>query len=129
MRLSRRLVGVLLLAALSGGCDSTQPQTVEEQTLSSGITAVVFSVVQVVEVPSQGLEMTVDRRIGYDRQTARNSPPGYGGRRRRPDDKYRWHGACQKPRRRPSRPRAVNSSVPLPRPLEVDVESYSSVIS
>ena len=45
--------------------------TVEHLTLSSGVTIVVFSVTQAFDIPSQGLEMTVERGIGYDVQTGR----------------------------------------------------------
>ena len=45
--------------------------TVEQRTLPSGVTAVVFSVTQAFDIPTQGLAMTVERGIGYDVQTGR----------------------------------------------------------
>ena len=50
----------------------TQPEpTVEERTLSSGLTVVVFSVKQVLDQPEEGIEGTVERSLGYDKATGR----------------------------------------------------------
>jgi hypothetical protein len=46
--------------------------TVEHRTLSSGVTVVVFSVIQALDIPTQGFAMTIERGIGYDLQTGRS---------------------------------------------------------
>ena len=45
--------------------------SVSERTLSSGVTAVVFSVTQPLVIPDQGIEATMERHHGYDKATGR----------------------------------------------------------
>jgi hypothetical protein len=45
--------------------------SVSERTLSSGVTAVVFSVEQPFVIPAQGIDATLERHHGYDKATGR----------------------------------------------------------
>ena len=58
-------------AAWLNSWQSPDEATVERLTLSTGVTVVVFSVMQAFDIPTQGIEMTVERGIGYDVQTGR----------------------------------------------------------
>ncbi len=55
---------------LSGWSPDAHP-SVGERTLSSGVTAVVFSVTQPLVIPGQGIDATVERHHGYDKATGR----------------------------------------------------------
>ncbi len=55
---------------LSGWPSDAQP-SFSERTLSSGATAVVFSVTQPLVIPGQGIDATMERHHGYDKATGR----------------------------------------------------------
>ena len=52
------------------GWPGSEP-SVKERTLSSGVTVIVFSILQSVNLPDQGLDMTTARHHGYDALTGR----------------------------------------------------------
>ena len=54
---------------LPGGGMNSAEHTVEEKTLSSGITAVMFLQTLITSVPEQGLEVTTESAFGYDKLT------------------------------------------------------------
>ena len=54
---------------LPGGGTNSAEHTVEEMTLSSGATAVLFRQTLMVSLPAQEVEMTVESAIGYDKLT------------------------------------------------------------
>ena len=58
-------------AWLNGWPPNAQP-SVGERTLSSGVTAVVFTVTQPLILPDQGIHATLERRYGYDKLTGRS---------------------------------------------------------
>lgn len=51
--------------------DSGSTGSTGERTLSTGETVVVFTIVSTLSQPDQGLEMSLERVVGYDKQTGR----------------------------------------------------------
>ena len=53
------------------GWQTTDSPSVDERTSSPGLTLIVFSVIQPLEVPDQGIKGVAERALGYDKATGR----------------------------------------------------------